>query len=93
MRIPSRISMGAQGQKSAAQVAPNPPNLQGPRPTFRSSPSWKAGFPLGIAPFQGGVLHGVSEVRFRWVGWSIAAATLVLALTFMSNRPLGEGRC
>eukprot|EP00913_Durusdinium_trenchii_P004034 g3736.t1 len=32
------------------------------------------------------VLHFVSEVRFRWVGWSIAAAVLVLALTFMSNR-------
>ena len=39
---------------------------------------------------QGGVLHVVSEERFRWVGWSIAAAVLVLALTFMSNRPLGN---
>ena len=38
---------------------------------------------------QGGVLHVVSEIRFRWVGWSIAAAVLVLALTFMSNRSLG----
>jgi len=34
----------------------------------------------------GGVLHAVSEPRFRWVGWSIASAVLVLALTFMSNR-------
>ena len=41
---------------------------------------------------QGGVLHVVSEIRFRWVGWSIAAAVLVLALTFMSNRPLGSAQ-
>lgn len=36
---------------------------------------------------QGGVLHVVSEERFRWVGWSVAASVLVLGLTFMSNRP------
>lgn len=43
----------------------------------------------GLTLTQGGVLHAVSEPRFRWVGWSIASAVLVLALTFMSNRPLG----
>ena len=37
---------------------------------------------------QGVVLHLVSEVRFRWVGWSISAGVLVLALTFMSNQQL-----
>ena len=42
-----------------------------------------------MAPGQGGVLHAVSELRFRWVGWSIACAVLVLALTFMSNRCFG----
>jgi len=34
----------------------------------------------------GVILHLVSEIRFRWVGWSISGGVLVLALTFMSNQ-------
>ncbi|CAE7526188.1 ADL1 [Symbiodinium natans] len=45
---------------------------------------WLMALLLDIA--YGVVLHLVSEVRFRWVGWSISAGVLVLALTFMSNR-------
>ena len=35
---------------------------------------------------EGVILHLVSEIRFRWVGWSISGGVLVLALTFMSNQ-------
>jgi len=45
---------------------------------------WVLCIVLDIA--YGVVLHLVSELRFRWVGWSIATGVLVLALTFMSNR-------
>eukprot|EP00931_Biecheleriopsis_adriatica_P056631 TRINITY_DN33564_c0_g1_i1.p1 TRINITY_DN33564_c0_g1~~TRINITY_DN33564_c0_g1_i1.p1 ORF type:complete len:1809 (+),score=334.40 TRINITY_DN33564_c0_g1_i1:35-5461(+) len=33
-----------------------------------------------------GTLHAVLDEQNRWTGWTIAAAVLVLALTFMSNR-------
>ncbi|CAE7429948.1 unnamed protein product [Symbiodinium sp. CCMP2592] len=45
---------------------------------------WLMALLLDIA--YGVILHLVSEIRFRWVGWSISGGVLVLALTFMSNQ-------